>query len=84
MVAEAETDGVGDGTDDDRAVVFVRLDARRMVDGLQCGDGYLIVKMKMMLLLLVLVLANPCLDVRVYLHFRVRVNGDENVWTEMR
>jgi hypothetical protein len=80
-VAEAEVDRVG---------VQVRACARRLVDGLQCGDDYLVVKMMMtmMLFLLVLVMsAGPCVDVHVYLHFlrvRVRVNRDENVWVEMR
>lgn len=88
--AEAEVDvvGDGDGTGDDRADVLVRACAHRLVDGLQCGDGYLVVKMTMMVLLLLLLVlamsAGPCVDVHVYLHFRVRVNRDENAWTEMR
>jgi hypothetical protein len=36
------------------------------------------------LLVLVMMLAAPCVDVGVYLHFRVRVNRDEDVWSEMR
>jgi hypothetical protein len=85
VAEEAEVDVVG--TDDDHVDVQVRACARRLVDGLQCGDDYLIVKMMMMMmmmmrLLLVLVM---CVDVHVYLHFlRVRVNRDENVWTGMR
>jgi hypothetical protein len=85
VAAEAEVDVVGTG--DDRVDVQVRACARRLVDGLHCGDDYLVVKMMMtmMLFLLVLVMsAGPCVDVDVYLHFlRVRVNRDENVW-EMR
>jgi hypothetical protein len=83
----AEVDVVGDGDRDDRVDVHVRACAHRLVDALQCVDSYLAVKMKMkMLLLLVLVMsAGPCcVDVHAYLHFRVRVNRDENVWTEMR
>jgi len=89
-VAEAEVEvdvvGDGDGTDDDRVDVLVRDCARRLVDGLQCSDDYLVVKKKMMVLLfLVLVMsAGPCVGLHVYLYFRVRVNRDENVWTEMR
>ena len=70
--------------------VHVRARARRLVDGLQCGDNYLVVKAMMivslsLLLLAVLVmLAGRYVDMHVYLHFRVRVNRDENVWTEMR
>ena len=83
-------DGDGDGTDDVRVDALVRTCARRLVDdGLQCGDCCLVVKMLMMMVLLLLLLvlvmsAGPCVDVHVYLHFRVRVNRDENVWTEMR
>jgi hypothetical protein len=80
-----DEDGDGDGTDDDRVDVLVRAGARRLVDGLQCGDGcYLVVKMMMLSLLVLVVSAKPCVDARVYLHFRVRVNRDENVRTEMR
>jgi hypothetical protein len=89
--AEAEVDvvGDGDGTDDDHADVLVRACAHRLVDGLKCGDGYLVVKMTMMVLLLLLLLvlvmsAGPYVDVHGYLHFRVCVNRDENMWTEMR
>jgi hypothetical protein len=73
--------GDGDGTDNDRVDVLVRACARRLVDddGLQCGDDYyLVVKMKMKTKLSLLVL------VHVHLYFRVCVNRDENVWTEMR
>ena len=88
---EAEVDAVGywDGTDDDDCVgVHVRACARRLVDGLQCGDNYLVVKAMMIVSLslsAVLVMsAGRYVDMHVYLHFRVRVNRDENVWTEMR
>ena len=93
MGAGAKVDVVGDGDGtgtDDRVDVYVRACARRLVDGLQCGDDYLIVKMMMMtmvLLLLVLVMsAGPCVvDMHVHLHFRrVRVNRDESVWAEIR
>jgi hypothetical protein len=87
-VAEVEVDAVGDededrdGTDD-RVDVHVRSCARRLVDGLQCGDDYLLVKMTMtmtvLLLMVVVMSAEPCVDAHVYLHFRVRVNRDENV-----
>jgi hypothetical protein len=89
VAAEAGVDGDGDGdwTDDDHVDVVVHTCARRLKDGVQCGDDYLVVKMMMMMMLLLLVLVmltGPCLDVHVYLHFRVRVNRDENVWTKMR
>ncbi len=75
-------DVVEDGTDD----VNVHACARRLVDdGLQFDDDYLVVKKEVLLLLLVLVMsAGPCVDMHVYLHSRVRVNRDENAWTEMR
>ena len=96
-MTEVEVDAVGDGDGDgdgrwdrdgtdDRVDVHVRACARRLVDGLQYGDDYMLVRMMMMMLLLTVVVmsAGPCGDARVYLHFHVRVNRDDNVWTEMR
>lgn len=40
--------------------------------------------MMVLLLLELVMLAGPCVDVYVFLHFRVRANRDENVWAEMR
>ena len=88
-------DGDGTGTDDDRVDVHFRACARRLVnDGLQCDDNYLLVKMMMMVVVVVVVVvvllfvlvmsAGPYVEEHVYLRFRVRVNTDENVWTEMR
>ena len=93
-MTEVEVDAAGDGDGDgrwdrdgtdDRVDVHVRACARRLVDGLQYGDDYMLVMMMMMLLLIVAVMsAGPCGDARVNLHFHVRVNRDDNVWTEMR
>jgi hypothetical protein len=68
VAEEVDVVGVGmDGTDDDRVDVYVRTCARRLVDGLQCGDDYLLVKMMMMVLLLLVLVMSPgqCVDVRV-------------------
>ena len=91
-VTEVEVDAAGDGLghgDGDGHWDRDGTDDRVDVDGLQYDDDYMLVKKKKMLVLVLLLMvvvmsAGPCGDARVYLHFHVRVNRDDNVWTEMR